>query len=234
MCIRDRDTEEMIEKRLKENVDEIEKRMAVLTTEVNVEMDEVRKEGEGTSLRLIQAELDINQRINEMERTHGTQISVISQEQTNMKAAQSTLTDKCEEVSGRVDAIKQQVHDDRTLLTERQRRELDDLRDEMHRLQTIPNLLSGLTHLDNRDQIEFRTYYKNPLEFLERIEEIIRRNRESRWTTIKGMLDEAFKSTFDNWWTATRNEVGNYDNFKVAFKQKYWSEATQNLSLIHI
>ena len=56
----------------------------------------MRKEGEGTSLKLIQAELDINQRINEMERAHGTQISVMTQEQTNMKTAQSTLTDKCE------------------------------------------------------------------------------------------------------------------------------------------
>ena len=48
-----------------------------------------------------------------------------------MKAAQSTLKEKCEEVSGKVDANKQQVHDDKTQLTERQWRELDDLRDEM-------------------------------------------------------------------------------------------------------
>ena len=83
--------------------------------------------------------------------------------------------------------------------------------------------------LEGRDQIEFRTYSKNPLEFLERIEEIIHRNRESRWSIIKGMLDESFKNTFDNWWTATRHEVGSYDTFKTAFKQKYWSEATQNI-----
>ena len=107
-------------------------------------------------------------------------------------------------IRDRVDAIKQQVHDDKTQLTERQRRELDDLRDEMHRLQTIPTFLSGLSHLEGRDQIEFRTYSKNPLEFLERIEEIIQRNRERRWPIIKSMLDESFKNTFDNWWTATR------------------------------
>ena len=76
----------MIEKRLKENVEEIEKHMAILKPEINVEMYEVRKEGEGTNLKLVQAELDINQRINEMEKTHGTQLGVITQEQTNMKA----------------------------------------------------------------------------------------------------------------------------------------------------
>ena len=33
----------------------------------------------------------------------------------------------------------------------------------------------------------------------------------------------------DSWWTATRHEVGSYDTFKTAFKQKYWLEATQNI-----
>ena len=116
-----KDTVEMIERRLGENVEEIEKQMAILTTEINVEMSEVRKEGESTSLKLVQTERDINQRISDVEKTHGTQLGVIAQEQTKMKAAQSTLKEKCEEVSGKVDAIKQQVHDDKTQLTERQR-----------------------------------------------------------------------------------------------------------------
>ena len=80
----------------------------------------------------------------------------------------------------------------------------------MNRLRTLPNILSGLTHLEGREQIDFRAYVKNPLEFLERVEEIISRNRENRWSVIKGMLDESFRNTFDNWWTATRHEVENY------------------------
>ena len=96
-------------------------------------------------------------------------------------------------------------------------------------LRTFPNVLSGLAHLDGREQIDFRAYMKNPLEFLERVEEIISRNRENRWSVIKGMLDESFRNTFDNWWTATRHEVENYAAFKVAFKLKYWSDSTQNI-----
>ena len=78
------------------------------------------------------------------DRTHSAQIGIIAQEQTEMKVAQSTLNEKCEEVSVKVDAIKQQVSNDKDQLTERQQRELNDIRDEMHRLQTIPNILSGL------------------------------------------------------------------------------------------
>ena len=141
----------------------------------------------------------------------------------------STLGEKCEEVSVKVDAIKHQVSNDKDQLTERQQREFNDIRDEMHRLRTLPNILSGLTHLEGREQIDFRAYVKNPLEFLERVEEVINRNRENRWSIIKGMLDESFRNTFDNWWTATRHEVESYDAFKIAFKQKYWSETTQNI-----
>ena len=106
-----------VERRLGESVEEIEKQMAILSTEINVEILEVRKEGENTNLKLIQTELDLHQRINEVKQTHDTQLNTITQEQTRMKAAQSTLKDKCEEVAGKVDAIKQQVNDDKTQST---------------------------------------------------------------------------------------------------------------------
>ena len=88
-----KETAEMVERRLGESVEEIEKQMAILTTEINVEISEVRKEGETTNLKLIQTELDLNQRINEVKQTHDTQLGTITQEQTRMKAAQSTLKD---------------------------------------------------------------------------------------------------------------------------------------------
>lgn len=33
----------------------------------------------------------------------------------------------------------------------------------------------------------------------------------------------------DNWWTAIRNEVYNYNDFRQLFKSKYWSESIQNI-----
>ena len=64
---------------------------------------------------------------------------------------------------------------------------------------------------------------------LERVDEILNRNKASRWTIIKEMLDEYFKNVFDNWWTVTRHEVHSYAAFKVAFNMKYWSGSTQNI-----
>ena len=43
------------------------------------------------------------------------------------------------------------------------------------------------------------------------------------------MLDEMFKETYDNWWTATRPDIQSIQEFKTQFKAKYWSESTQNM-----
>ena len=62
---------------------------------------------------------------------------------------------------------------------------------------------------DSRENVNFRDYRRNPLEFLERVEEILNRLKETRWNMIKGILDECFKNITDNWWTVIRNEVCN-------------------------
>ena len=67
------------------------------------------------------------------------------------------------------------------------------------------------------------------MEFIKRVEENIARTRETRWTTIRNMLDEYFKDVHDNWWTATRHDIQNYAEFKALFKTKYWSESAQNI-----
>ena len=53
--------------------------------------------------------------------------------------------------------------------------------------------------------------------------------RETRWTVIKSMIDNMFKEVHDNWWTAVRPDINNFNEFKKLFKDKYWSEATQHM-----
>ena len=43
------------------------------------------------------------------------------------------------------------------------------------------------------------------------------------------MIDEMFKDTHDNWWTAVRPDIQNVQEFKTQFRAKYWSESTQNM-----
>ena len=83
-------------------------------------------------------------------------------------------------------------------------------------------------HSKNREVINFQNYRRNPMEFLERMEKFIERNRETRWDRIREMLDETFRNTRDNWWIAVRPEITNLVEFKRQFKEKYWSETAQN------
>ena len=63
-----------------------------------------------------------------------------------------------------------------------------------------------------------KDYRRNLLEFLERLEELFNRNRETRWHMVKSILDGGFKNVADNWWTAICNEVNSYEQFKQLFK----------------
>ena len=105
-----------------------------------------------------------------MEKIHNNQMGIVERKQAEMMTAQTTLGEKCEEISSRVDAVKHQVTNNQDQWTERQQREFNDIRDEVNRLWNFPSVFSGLTHLDGREQIDFRAYVKNPLEFLERVE----------------------------------------------------------------
>ena len=125
--------------------------------------------------------------------------------------------------------VREQVHTDKEKMAEVQRRELNNFREEINLFRSQPIQVTGVTNVENRELINFKNYRKNPMEFIERVEENIARTRETRWSTIRSMLDEYFKDVYDNWWTATRHEVQNYADFKTLFKTKYWSESTQNI-----
>ena len=96
-------------------------------------------------------------------------------------------------------------------------------------LKDRPFISSHIPCNENREIINFRNYKRNPIEFLERVEESLSRTQETRWIVIKGMLDEMFKDVHDNWWMAVLPDIQNFIEFKDQFKNKYWSEATQHV-----
>lgn len=59
------------------------------------------------------------------------------------------------------------------------------------------------------------------MEFLGRLEQLLQRTLENRWTIIKSMNDECFQQVNDNWWMAIRQNVDNFQDFKLHFKNKY-------------
>ena len=101
--------------------------------------------------------------------------------------------------------------------------------DELDALREKPYNNTQFITSENREIINFRSYRRNPIEFLKRVEELIEKNRETRWSSVRSMIDEMFRDTHDNWWMATRPEINDTQEFKKQFREKYWSESTQNV-----
>ena len=107
--------------------------------------------------------------------------------------------------------------------------QLKNLIEDFERMSYRPACSVQHTMLDNRENINFKNYRRNPVEFLERVDECLLRTKENRWTMIKNLLDDSFKEITDNWWSAVRNEITTYEEFKQTFRIKYWSESVQNI-----
>ena len=103
------------------------------------------------------------------------------------------------------------------------------MQEELDALREKPYNHTQFITSENREMINFRSYRRNPIEFLKRVEELIEKNRETRWSSVRSMIDEMFRDTHDNWWTATRPEINDTQEFKKQFREKYWSESTQNV-----
>ena len=103
------------------------------------------------------------------------------------------------------------------------------MQEELDALREKPCSSTHIFTNENREVINFKSYRRNPIEFLKRVEELIERNRDTRWTTVRSLIDEMFRDTNDNWWTATRPEISCTQEFKTLFREKYWSESTQNV-----
>ena len=63
---------------------------------------------------------DLNNRIDILEETRNKQIEVVERRQAEMVVAHTTLGEKCEEMKTTVNAVKNQVDNDREQLIERQ------------------------------------------------------------------------------------------------------------------
>lgn len=101
--------------------------------------------------------------------------------------------ERCENIDATVNGVRGQVIHNKEKIEEPQQRELLNIREELEMIRYRPVHVSGIQNLNNREGISFKQYKKNPMEFLERVEENIARNRENRWTSIWSMLEDTSK-----------------------------------------
>ena len=116
------------------------------------------------------------------------------------------LGERMEGVYSNLNKIDSKVDKNNQRIDEMHRRE-EKLQEEVDAWCDRPYNTNHIISTDSRDTINFRNYKRNPIEFLKRVEELIVKNRETRWTTVRGMLDEMFKETYDKRWTATRPDI---------------------------
>ena len=216
---------ELISQRIEENNEKLNTKIEEEITWVRREITEVHERCELNQQELQQAKENLHTRINTIEENHLNKFELIAKKQEDLTQAQTNLGTKCEEITATVNDVRDQVHSDKEKMAEVQRREFNNFREEINLFRSQPIQMTGIPNMDNRETINFKTYKKNPMEFIERVEENIARNRETRWS----MLDDYFKDVHDNWRTTTRYKIQNYDDFKTLFKAKYWSESTQNI-----
>ena len=96
-----RNTIEAIDKKLEENIEATEERIAVLATEIQEEMSDIRREGEMNKQKIVQTEADLNNCIDSLEETRNKQVEVIERKQTEMIVAHTTLGERVDEVLNR-------------------------------------------------------------------------------------------------------------------------------------
>ena len=158
---------------------------------------------------------NITTQVSNMENNNRIKMDEVQKEnKKEIDKINETVSNKVEGIKGELGQVKGQV---------------GNIQEELGILQSRPvhchqNLIS-----DHRETIYFKDYRRNPIDFLERVTEWLNRTRENRWSNIKNFLDEGFKGTNDNWWSAIRNEVNDYNSFKQIFREKYWSESVQNI-----
>ena len=103
--------------------------------------------------------------------------------------------------------VRHQINSNKEKIEEIQKIELINFREELEVLRNRPMSYTHIPLGENRETINFKEYRENRLEFLERLEELISRNKENQWHMIRNLLDETFKNITDNWWTAIRNDI---------------------------
>ena len=100
---------------------------------------------------------------------------------------QTARGERLERVYDNLDNMESQISTNKSKIEEIQiQEEVDSWRD-----RTCQH--NHITNHNNRESINFRSYKRNPMEFLKRLELMITRNRENRWSIIRGMIDDMFK-----------------------------------------
>lgn len=215
-----------IAEEIKKNIEEVMERIETYQVEVNQHVLELHEKVNQTQIELQQTREDLQLQIIRSEEGMRSQIVEVRKENRE-EIEHNTI--RIEENKTELTRIHGIAMNNRISIDEIRFQELSQLRDELEVIRYRPVMYSDKIQGELKDTISFRKHKRNPMEFLARLDEYLERLHIQSWNMIRSVIDEQFKDINDHWWTATRHELNDYEEFKTVFKMKYWSESTQNI-----
>ena len=237
-----------IEQRIKQSHEELQKQIESTAARISNNMEAIDRFREEVTIQLCNVDDQIKQQ-REENKLHCEQRMQQIGEETRTKC-EETIDQRCTEmekittvringinatletnqrlIDAAVNEVKTQVASTSETLDQVRIRDISTLQEELAMLRNRP--AGAVTACQNspRETLKFRNYESNPMDYIQRLDELLRRTGENRWDMIRAVLDDGFSGVEDHWWPTVRNDIASYVEFKGRFKNKYWSEVIQS------
>ena len=185
---------ESINEKKEHSNETISRKVDRLNEAVKQQIAETNERLDRTNEALLQFREDIITQINNVEDNNRIRIEVVQQEtQEKVAKLQESISEQIEHLDNNIGQIRSQVNRNNERIDDIQGRELINIGEELEILHNQPMCYTQNTIPDSRDTINFRDYKRNPIEFLERVNEWLNRTKENRWSIIKNILDDYSK-----------------------------------------
>lgn len=163
-----------------------------------------------------------------MQETHSKFDKMIADLQMRLETVEKLNKDKIVQLENKMESdtleLKEQINNTSKEVINIKRK-VDML--EQKNIGTI-NTINTLTSFtcDRRDVPRFVKYGRNPMKFIERLEEFLITNKINDFSVIKNILQIAFER-IDSWLDLIVDDLIDFEDFKTQFKGRYWNDRIQ-------
>ncbi|XP_039291939.1 golgin subfamily A member 6-like protein 22 [Nilaparvata lugens] len=106
-------------------------------------------------------------------------------------------------------------------------REKERMRTEFEKARTQPIIVN--TSCRGSDEVpKFEKYLENPMQFLIKLKEYLRRSGKINWSEQSSIIEKSFDSQHSAWWMIIQASIDSLEQFEERFTNKFWSQLTQD------
>ncbi|XP_039280249.1 golgin subfamily A member 6-like protein 6 [Nilaparvata lugens] len=106
-------------------------------------------------------------------------------------------------------------------------REKERMKTEFEKARTQPIIVN--TSCRGLDEVpKFEKYLENPMQFLIKLKEYLRRSGKSNWSEQSSIIEKSFDSQHSAWWMIIQASIDSLEQFEERFTNKFWSQLIQD------